>query len=164
MRKTRFILFLATCLFFSASVAIAQKAKTTATNADVVELSKAGMPESTIVLALGQSETNFDTSTKALIGLRKQNVSNEILAAMLRLQMKNNFLNPVDKKTKNFLTNADVVEMTKAGIAENVIILAIPQSNYDFDTSTKSLIELRKQGVSPKVLEAMLRRQTIFWR
>ena len=158
------ILVLVTCLLFSVSVASAQKAKTTATNADVVELSKAGLPESTVILALGQSETNFDTSSKALIELSKQKVGNKVLAAMLRLQMKNDFLNSADRKTKNTLTNAEVLAMTKAGVGEDVISLAILQANSAFDTSTKTLIELKNQGISPKVLESMLRSQNSFWR
>lgn len=53
------------------------------TNADVVEMVTAGLPESTIVLAIQQSQTNFDTSPKALILLKKQSVSQKILEAML---------------------------------------------------------------------------------
>jgi len=58
------------------------------------------------------------------------------------------------------MANADVVEMVKAGLPENTIVLAIQQSESNFDTSTKALIDLKKQGVSQKVLEAMLQPQS----
>jgi hypothetical protein len=58
-----------------------------------------------------------------------------------------------DKKP---LTNADVVEMVRAGLAESTIILSIQNSVTSFDTSPQALIELKKNGVSQNVMEAML--------
>ena len=84
MRKIQIVLICAACLFFVTSAVRAQKAKNTMTNADVVEMVKAGLSESTIVLAIQQSEPNFDTSTKALIELSKQSVSQKIMDAMLK--------------------------------------------------------------------------------
>ncbi len=55
------------------------------------------------------------------------------------------------------LTNADVVGMVKAGLAESTILLAIERSPSDFDTSPAALVELKNQGVSPAVMEAMMR-------
>jgi hypothetical protein len=86
MRKIQFVLIFVVCLFFVTSTVTAQKAKNTMTNADVVEMVKAGLSESTIVLAIQQSEPNFDTSTKALIELSKQSVSQKIMDAMLQAQ------------------------------------------------------------------------------
>lgn len=57
------------------------------------------------------------------------------------------------------LSNADVVAMLKAGLTENNVILSIQQAAGKFDTSAQSLIQLKKQGVSPKILEAMLKKQ-----
>ena len=55
------------------------------------------------------------------------------------------------------LTNADVVGMVKAGLADSTILLAIEQNPSDFDTSPTALVELKNQGVSAAVLEAMMR-------
>jgi hypothetical protein len=55
------------------------------------------------------------------------------------------------------LTNSDVVGMVKAGLAESTILLAIEQNQSEFDTSPAALVELKNQGVSTAVLEAMMR-------
>jgi len=60
------------------------------------------------------------------------------------------------KGEKKPLTNADVVSMVKAGLAESTIVLAIQRSATDFDTSAQALIALKTEGVPQKVLDAML--------
>jgi hypothetical protein len=54
------------------------------------------------------------------------------------------------------LTNTDIVNMTKSGIGEQTIVLTIQKSATKFDTSPEALIELKKQGVSDAILNAML--------
>jgi hypothetical protein len=66
------------------SVTAAQEAKKPLTNADVIEMSKAGLPERTIVLAIQKGPTSFDTSPQALIQLKNQGVSPAVLDAMLQ--------------------------------------------------------------------------------
>ena len=61
------------------------------------------------------------------------------------------------QQEKKLLANADVVGMVKAGLAESTIVLAIERSSCTFDTSPPALIELKNQGASPAVIEAMLR-------
>jgi hypothetical protein len=46
--------------------------------------------------------------------------------------------------------------MVKAGLGESTIILAIQHGASDFDTSAQALIALKNEGVSQKVLDAML--------
>ncbi len=60
------------------------------------------------------------------------------------------------QKTRGPITNADVISMTKAGLAEQTIVLAISQGPSDFDTSPQTLIQLKKAEVSDRVLNAML--------
>jgi hypothetical protein len=60
------------------------------------------------------------------------------------------------RQQKKALTNADVVAMVKAGLPENTVVLAIQQGPTDFDISAQALIQLKNQGVSPKVLDAMI--------
>lgn len=57
---------------------------------------------------------------------------------------------------KKPLSNNDVVQMVKAGLAEAVILSAIQSSPAGYDTSPAALIELNKQGVTAKIQEAML--------
>lgn len=53
------------------------------TNADVVRLVKAGMATDTIVLAIQNGKTSFDTSPDALIALSRTGVKKAVIDAML---------------------------------------------------------------------------------
>ena len=57
------------------------------------------------------------------------------------------------------LTNAAVVKLTKAGFKEKTIISIIAARIPRFDLSPDRMIELKKNGVSEKVIVAMLARQ-----
>ena len=54
------------------------------------------------------------------------------------------------------LTNDSVIEMVKAGLPEAVVITKIKSTPAKFDLKTDSLVNLKKAGVSDKVLEAMM--------
>jgi hypothetical protein len=54
------------------------------------------------------------------------------------------------------ITNSDVISMTKAGIGEQTIILAIQRGPVKFETSPQALIALKAGGVSDLVLNAIL--------
>jgi hypothetical protein len=62
----------------------------------------------------------------------------------------------VQAEDKKPLTNADVIRMVKAGLAESTIVLSIQHSPAVFDTSPEALISLKRLGVTQKVLDAML--------
>jgi hypothetical protein len=53
------------------------------------------------------------------------------------------------------ITNAKVIEMVKAGLDDDTVVKAIQQGKPEFDTSPDALIELKKQGISKAVLDAM---------
>lgn len=61
---------------------------------------------------------------------------------------------------KKALTNADVIAMHMASLPENTMLLAIQQGPTEFDTSAQKLIELKNQGVSPRILDAMIQAGT----
>ena len=54
------------------------------------------------------------------------------------------------------LTNIEIIEMTKAGLGQKVILDKIKSSNCEFDTSSKSLIELKKAGVEDDVISEII--------
>src|SRR5277367_3483402 len=54
------------------------------------------------------------------------------------------------------ITNARVVEMAKLGLDDDVIIARIKHSVCDFALSDSDLVELKRDGVSSKVVAAML--------
>ncbi len=60
------------------------------------------------------------------------------------------------QQNKKPVTNSDVVKMVHAGLPESTIILALQTSETDLDTSPQALIDLKDQGVSQKVMDAML--------
>jgi hypothetical protein len=57
------------------------------------------------------------------------------------------------------LTNAAVVKLVKAGFKEKSIITIIASRPARFDLSTERMIDLKRSGVSEKVILAMLARQ-----
>ena len=54
------------------------------------------------------------------------------------------------------LTNADVVNMVKGGLAESVVISAIQLNPANYDTSPTALLALKKAGVTEQEQDAML--------
>src|ERR1700681_2056615 len=54
------------------------------------------------------------------------------------------------------LNDDSVVKMVKAGLGDDVIVAAIKNSPGTYSLSTDDLISLKKQGVSEKVLGAMI--------
>ena len=54
------------------------------------------------------------------------------------------------------ITNARVVEMTKLGLDDDVIIARIKHGVCDFQLSDSDLVQLKKDGVSSKVVAAMM--------
>jgi len=55
------------------------------------------------------------------------------------------------------LTNQDVIDMVAAGLPESTILLSIKQSPASFSTSPQDLIALKKAGVSPVIMDAMMK-------
>jgi hypothetical protein len=62
--------------------------------------------------------------------------------------------------TDNVLTNADIARMLKAGISENIVVREIQTSKTRLDAGATALIELKNQGASDRVLDAVLDRST----
>jgi hypothetical protein len=65
-------------------------------------------------------------------------------------------LTAVAAQQKNPLTNADVIKMVKAGMAESTIAAAIAANDTQFDLSSTGLQSLNQAGVTSKVIRAML--------
>jgi hypothetical protein len=54
------------------------------------------------------------------------------------------------------ITNARIVEMTKLGLDDDVIISRIKHGSCDFQLADSDLVDLKKAGVSSKVVAAMM--------
>ena len=56
----------------------------------------------------------------------------------------------------NMLTNATIVEMTKSGLNDEIIVASIQRSDVNFDVSGNALLELKAAGVSNAVIGKMI--------
>jgi hypothetical protein len=56
------------------------------------------------------------------------------------------------------LTNADIVQMQKAGLSEEIILSKIASSTTNFDTGPQDLIQLRDAGVKNNIINAMVQK------
>jgi hypothetical protein len=54
------------------------------------------------------------------------------------------------------LTNDEVIAMFKGGLGESTIISAIQSQDTNFDISAKGLLELKRGGISPKIMDAVI--------
>jgi hypothetical protein len=79
------------------------------------------------------------------------------LCSVLALLPENAF--PQSNQNEPPLTNAAIVKLTKAGFKEKTIISIISARTPRFDLSTERMIELKRNGVSEKIIVAMLARQ-----
>ncbi len=76
------------------------------TNADIVKMVKAGLPESIIVREIQMSRTNLGTSPAALIELKKQGASERILGAILDSRMSTSTPEPEARATPRVVAQA----------------------------------------------------------
>lgn len=59
---------------------------------------------------------------------------------------------------REVLTNESIVSLSKAGFKERTIITLIRTSETSFDISTLKLVELKRRGVSEKIISEMIER------
>jgi beta-lactamase regulating signal transducer with metallopeptidase domain len=64
--------------------AFAQPSKQPLTNADVIEMSHAGVPESTIILAIQNRPVKFDVSAEGILALHAAGITEPVLNQMIR--------------------------------------------------------------------------------
>jgi hypothetical protein len=65
-------------------------------------------------------------------------------------------LGQTQKALSSNLTNARVVEMAKLGLDDDIIIAKIRNQKCDFQLGDQDLVDLKRSGVPPKVVAAML--------
>jgi hypothetical protein len=63
---------------------------------------------------------------------------------------------------KGSLSILDVIRMSQAGLSDNLIIAKIDQSGSRFDLSPQDMIDLKRSGVSERVIEHMIRGATVY--
>ena len=81
--KTTVLSLLLVCVFM-VSPAIGQEGAEVLTNADVITLAEASVPDSIIVAKIEGSQTEFDLSVDGLVALTRAGVGEAVLAAMTK--------------------------------------------------------------------------------
>lgn len=79
MRK---LVFIAVCFFFSANIFAQEKLN----NQSVLQMISLGLSEEIIIEKINSEFVQFDTSTQALVSLKEQGVSEQIILAMMQRQ------------------------------------------------------------------------------
>jgi len=96
-----------------------------------------------------------ETGEGAGIGAAVGAISGAIIGSQIKkptpTQQGSQYSNP------NQLTVAQIIEMTHQGVDENVIIDKIYLTNSRFTLTSADIEYLRSQGVSPRVIEVMMR-------
>jgi len=60
------------------------------------------------------------------------------------------------RRPRTTLENKDIIQLWRAQVPVNIILQMIRTSNADFDVSAASVIELRKEGLDPSIILAMI--------
>jgi hypothetical protein len=88
--------------------------------------------------------------------MRNSVLTPRTLAALLILALLVVAGHPTGALAQETLTNESIVSMVKGGLSEAVVLARIRSGPASFDTSTTSLVALKKAGVSDKIIEAMV--------
>jgi len=144
-----------------AQVAVSPTAPSPMTNGDVAALVSAHVPDAAVLLAIRGGAVKFDFSAPALQDLKQRGVSDVVLQEMRRAALQQDSTAAAVREPAGanaaLLTNETVVEMLKAGLSEDVVVMSIETSQAaDLDTRPSSLIDLQRRGVPSTVLKAML--------
>jgi hypothetical protein len=123
------------------------------TNADVVKMVKAGVPESVIVRTIQISEPSFSITPDSLIALKHQHVPDNVMAAMVDRQA----------APATMGANAPAIQYT-GGQPHTVHIHQLPNLDVAIrvDSKTTGKVEIRKNKI--KVEKAGVPLFTVSWK
>jgi hypothetical protein len=93
----------------------------------------------------------------AMIGNAFDNVDEQIEESEARNE---EILREID--ARGSLSILDVIRLSQAGMSDNLIIAKIDQSGSRFDLSAQDMIDLKRSGVSERVIEHMIRGGTTY--
>lgn len=112
----RVFLAIISVLLFSVVSAVSQSKPFT--NADILQMTKAGFDEQTIIKAVESAQPGFDTSVEALVALKNAGVSEKVIGAMLDASKPRLAPEPVPPSYVNLATEAGVYTTVKDAIVE----------------------------------------------
>lgn len=128
----------------------------TLTNAKIISMVKAALPKTAIITSIQNKPSNFDTSTDAMIALKKQGVPDDVITAMVNKVSKPEpavfptspvktvapvLVNTKDcKYTKAQLPDGSKVQMVQSGARFGNFMIGKADGKYTIVYNTKSLI------------------------
>src|ERR1041385_704992 len=137
--------FLALPCLLLALASLTLWAQPTLTNDDVIKLSKSGLSEDFVLNLVDQQGSRLSSDVSRLVELKNAGVSERIITAVSK---KNAPAEP--------LTTDGVLRLTKAGFSDGFIVELLNRYPGKFSTDSSRIVELKRAGVSEKVLSAML--------
>ena len=121
------------------------------TNDALVQMVTGKVAKALILTKIQTSPNTFDVTVRGLASLSRSKVPADLIkAAMLRA--------PKDRADagKEVLTNGDVVEMSSANVARELIIAKIQLTKSAFDLTTSGLVGLQQNKIHPDIIKAMM--------
>lgn len=107
------------CLVFLAVLSpVAQTQSKPLTNGDVVQMTKAGFDEVTILKAIETAQPGFDTSVEALLALKESGVSQPVITAILTASQPKAAPEEVPSSYVNLATEPGVYAVVKDSVVE----------------------------------------------
>ena len=121
------------------------------TNDALVQMVTGKVAKALILTKIQSSPNTFDVTVGGLSSLSRSKVPADVIkAAMLRATKK-----PADAG-KEVLTNGDVVQLSSANVARDLIILKIQSTKSAFDLTTTGLVGLQQNKIHPEIIKAMM--------
>lgn len=135
------LLVLISVFQFCVTVATAQEKSnnTVLTNESVIELIKAGLSEGIILTKIKNSKTEFDTSSSALMKLKENNVSDNVIMTMLEAKPK-----VADDTEKNKKSESSKIAEMKEAVGKRKIFLI----TEDEESRLELINKLKDKGFS----------------
>ena len=130
----------------------AQSNGNTLTNPDVTRMLKAGVSDETIILAIQQSATKFDTSPDALIKLKEQGASEKLLQSILthNSQTSGTTARETAPENHNGALTGKILAVTRGGDLKpgrfaKVYLGNLANAGYTAEADARSLLDLAAQ-------------------
>ena len=121
------------------------------TNDALVQMVNGKVAKALILSKIQSTPNTFDVTVRGLASLSRSKVPADLIkAAMLRAPKL------LADDTKEVLTNGDVVEMSTANLARELIIAKIQLTKSAFDLSTSGLVGLQQNKIHPEIIKAMM--------
>ncbi len=123
----------------------AQPASSTMTNDDVAKLSKAGLSEQFVTDLIDKQGSRLSGDISSLILLKEDGVNEKIVSAVAK------------KAPSTELLNTDsVLRLVKADFSDSFILDLLSRRPSQFSTDAARIIELKRAGVSERLLSVMV--------